>query len=90
MNLGHKSVHQFSSVTQLCPALCDPMDCSTSGLPVHHQHPELAQTHVIQDFPGGSVAETSHSHVGGPGSIPDQGTRSCMPQLKTKDPMCHN
>ena len=28
--------HQFSSVTQLCPTLCDPMDCSMPGLPVHH------------------------------------------------------
>ena len=28
---------QFSSVTQLCPTLCDPMNCSTPGLPVHHQ-----------------------------------------------------
>ena len=37
---------QFSSVTQSCPALCDPMNCSTPGYPVHHQHPELAQTHV--------------------------------------------
>ena len=36
---------QFSSVTQSCPALCDPMDCSMPGLPVHHQLPELAQTH---------------------------------------------
>ena len=34
------------SVTQSCPAPCDPMDCSTPGLPVHHQLPELAQTHV--------------------------------------------
>ena len=34
------------SVAQLCPTLCDPMDCSTPGLPVHHQFPELAQTHV--------------------------------------------
>ena len=34
------------SVTQLCPTLCDPMDCSTPGFPVHHQLPELAQTHV--------------------------------------------
>ena len=33
---------------QSCPALCDPMDCSTPGLPVHHQLPELAQTHVHQ------------------------------------------
>ena len=36
----------FSSVTQSCPTLCSPMDCSTPGFPVHHQLPELAQTHV--------------------------------------------
>ena len=40
------SVARFSSVAQLCPTLCDPMDCSIPGLPVHHQLPELAQTHV--------------------------------------------
>ena len=33
-------------VTQLCPTLCNPMDCSTPGFPVHHQLLELAQTHV--------------------------------------------
>ena len=38
--------YQFSSVTQSCPTLCDPMDCSTPGLPVHHQLPEFTQTHV--------------------------------------------
>ena len=37
---------QFSSVTQLCPTLCDPMNCSTPGLSVHHQFPEPTQTHV--------------------------------------------
>ena len=37
---------QFSSVTQLCPTLCDPMDCSTPGFPVHYQLPELTQSHV--------------------------------------------
>ena len=37
---------QFSSVTQLCPTLCDPMNHSTPGLPVHHQLPELTQIHV--------------------------------------------
>ena len=36
----------FSSVTQSCLTLCDPMDCSTPGLPVHHQLPELTQAHV--------------------------------------------
>ncbi|KAB0357203.1 hypothetical protein FD754_001359, partial [Muntiacus muntjak] len=34
------------SVAQLCPTLCNPMDCSTSGFPVHHQLPELAESHV--------------------------------------------
>ena len=37
---------QFSSVTQLCLTLCDPMKCSRSGLPVHHQLPESTQNHV--------------------------------------------
>ena len=40
------SQDQFSSVAQSCPILCDPMDCSTPGFPVHHQLPELSQTHV--------------------------------------------
>ena len=39
---------QFSSVAQLCPTLCNPMDGSTPGLPVHHQLPESTQTHVHQ------------------------------------------
>ena len=37
---------QFSLVAQSCPTLCDPMNCSTPGLPVHHQLPEFTQTHV--------------------------------------------
>ena len=37
---------QFSSVAQSCLTLCDPMDRSTPGLPVHHQLPEFTQTHV--------------------------------------------
>ena len=36
----------FSSVAQSCPTLCDPMNCSTPGIPVHHQLPEITQTHV--------------------------------------------
>ena len=39
---------QFSSVTQSCPTLCDPMNRSTPGLPVHHQLLEFTQTHVHQ------------------------------------------
>ena len=37
---------QFSSVSQSCLTLCDPMDCSMPGLPVHHQLPEFTQTRV--------------------------------------------
>ena len=45
------------SVAQLCPTLCDPMDCSTSGFPVHHHLLELAQTHVHQV---GDAIQPSH------------------------------
>ena len=43
-----------SSVSQSCPTLCDPLDCSTPGFPVHHQLPEFAQTqaHRVRDGPG--------------------------------------
>ena len=41
---------QFSSGTQSCPTLCDPMNCSTPGLPVHYQLPEFTQTHVPYNF----------------------------------------
>ena len=37
---------QFSSVAQSCPTLCHPMNCSTPGLPVHHQLPGFTQTHI--------------------------------------------
>ena len=56
MNVGCLSNHwncrqnfmniQFSSITQLCPTLCDPMDCNMPGFPVLHYLPEFAQTHV--------------------------------------------
>ena len=55
INIGaHQSV---SSVTQSCPTICNPMDCSTSGLSVHHQLLELAQTHVQQV---GDAIQSSH------------------------------
>ena len=47
--------HQIRSVAQSCPTLCDPMNRSTPGLPVHHQLPEFTQTHVIE-----SVMPSSH------------------------------
>ena len=42
----HLKIIQFSSVAQSCPTLCDPMNRSTPGLPVHHQLPEFTQTHI--------------------------------------------
>ena len=47
----------FSLVTQSCPTLCDPMNCSTPGLPVHHQLPEFTQTHV---YLVGDTIQPSH------------------------------
>ena len=44
--LNSTSSVRFSSVTQSCPTLCNPMDCSTPGLPVHHQLLEFTQTYV--------------------------------------------
>ena len=51
------NITQFSSVTQSCPALCDPMNCSLPGLPVHHQLLESTQTHVHQV---GDAIQPSH------------------------------
>ena len=79
----HYSV-QFSSVAQSCPTLCDPMNCSIPGLPVHHQLPEFTQTqvHRVGDAiqPSHPLSSTSPpalnpSHAGDqPGLI--QGIRS--------------
>ena len=46
--LGRKGMTNLSSVAQSCPTLCDPMSCSTPGLPVHHQLLEFTQTTVHQ------------------------------------------
>ena len=46
-----------SSVAQSCPTLWDPMDCSTPGFPVHHQLPELTQTHIHRV---GNTIQPSH------------------------------
>ena len=53
----HSAQYQFSSVTQLCLTLCDSMNHSTPGLPVHHQLPEYTQTHVHQV---GDAIQPSH------------------------------
>ena len=44
--LNYLEFSQFSSVTQSCPTLCDTMNHSTPGLPVHHQLPKFTQTHL--------------------------------------------
>ena len=46
-----------SSVAQSCPTLCDPIDCSMPGFPVHHQLPKVAQTHVLRV---GDAIQPSH------------------------------
>ena len=48
---------QFTSVTQSCPTLCDPMNHSTPGLPVHHQLPQFTQIHVHR---AGDAIQSSH------------------------------
>ena len=50
-------LYQFSSVSQLCLTLCNPMDSSMPGFPVHHQLPELTQTH---DHQVGDAVQPSH------------------------------
>ena len=51
------SISQFSSVPKSCPTLCDPMNLSMPGFPVHHQFPELAQIH---GHPVGNAIQLSH------------------------------
>ena len=53
----HKQNQSVSSVAQSCPTLCDPINRSTPGLPVHHKLPEFAQTHAHQV---GDVTQPSH------------------------------
>ena len=51
------AVYQFNSVAQSCLTVCNPTDCSVPGFPVHHQLPELAQTHVHRV---GDAVQPSH------------------------------
>ena len=55
---GRPDSVQFSSVTQSCPTLCDPMNRSMPGLPVHHQLPEFTQTHAHRV---GDAIQPSHA-----------------------------
>ena len=65
---SRKEKGQFSSVAQSCLTLCDPMNHSTRGLPVHHQLPEFTQTHIhrVRDaiqpsYPGSSPSPPAHN-----------------------------
>ena len=54
------SLSQFNSAAQSCPTLCDPMNCSMPGLPIHHQLPEFTETHVYRV---GDAIQPSHPLV---------------------------
>ena len=69
---------QFSSVTQSCPTLCDPMDCSMPGLSVHHQLPEFTQTHI---YWVGDAIQSSHPLSSPPAPYPSQHQSLPMSQL---------
>ena len=58
-----------SSVTQSCPNLCDPMDCSTAGLPVHHQLPELSSCALSQRRHPTISSSAIHPHIPSPPSF---------------------
>ena len=86
---------QFSSVPQSCPTICDPIDCSTPGLPVNHQLPELVQTHVhwvgdaiqpshplsshLQSFPASGYFQMSQLFTSGVQSIGISASASVLP-----------
>ena len=71
---------QFSSVTKSCPALCNPMDCSMLGLPVHHQLPEPAETqvHHVGDAIQPSHPLSSPSPAVGSFNVPEPGGTESM------------
>ena len=83
--IAPQNMYQFSSVAQSHPTLCSPMNCSTPGLPVHHQLPEFTQTHVhwVSDAIQPSHPLSSPS-LPAPKSLPASGSFP-MSQLFTWD-----
>ena len=69
----HPNVHQYSSATQSCLTLCDPMDCSTPGFSVHHQLPEMFKLMSIK-----SVMPSNHLILCHPFLLP----RSIFPSIR--------
>ena len=61
---------QFSSVAQSCPTLCDAMNCSTPGLPVHHQLPEFTQTHFHSQWCHPAISSSVVPFSSCPQSVP--------------------
>ena len=82
MHTHKQETVKFSSVAQPCPTLCNPMICSTPGLPVHHQLPEFTQTHVHWV---GDAIQPSHplSSPSPPAPNPSQHQSFPMSQLFT-------
>ena len=68
----YKYISQIRSVAQSCPTLCDPMNHSTPGLPVHHQLPEFTQTHIhwVGDAIQPSISSTIVPFSSYPQSLP--------------------
>ena len=69
-----KYLVQVSSVAQSCLTLCDPMDCSTSGLPVHHQLLEFTQTHSTESVIPSNHLFLCHSLLFPPSIFPSKGS----------------
>ena len=74
---------QFSSVTQSCPTLCDPMNRSMPGLPVHHQLPEFTQTHVYQV---GDAIQPSHPLLSPSPPAPNPSQHQSLSQWVSSSP----
>ena len=68
--LPHSCSVQFSSVAQLCPTLCDPMNHSTPGLPVYHQLPEFTQSHVQSQWCHPAISSSVVPFSSCPQSLP--------------------
>ena len=79
---------QFSSVAQSCPTLCDPMNCSTPGLPVHHQLPEFTQTHIHRVCDASSHLILCHPLLLLPSIYPSIGVLSNESALCIRWPKC--
>ena len=68
LQLKMEKLYQFSSVSQSCLTLCDPIDCSTPGLPVHHQLLESTQTHLHW---AGDAIQPSHPLLSASPPVPN-------------------